>query len=420
MNERDEIGTKLAAARTRLLLEHPFIGALVMHLPLVAADGAWCQTIATDARAFYYNPVFIAGLPLAQTRFVLAHEVLHCALGHLARRSHRQPLRWDVACDHVVNLLLADEGLTPPPGALLNVAYRGLAAEEIYPLIPPDTQERSLDRHVFDAAAHSGQAMVAGGHQTAKWQRALPLRRRIEAAPRATVDSRDDAVLEIAPHGARAPTPPALDERERLLRLWQGRLAVAAQQTRHAGNRGHSFSRAIDQLLEPRLPWRALLARYMMSVARDDYSYERPSRREGAALLPRPRGAEVDLCIALDTSGSINDDELRQFAAEVEVLKGHIRARVTLHACDERLDENGPWHYASWEPLALPQKIGGGGGTSFRPVFEWIADRCLRPDLLLYFTDAQGAFPQDMPDYPVIWLVKGNAIVPWGQRIQLN
>ncbi|MCW8902666.1 DUF2201 family putative metallopeptidase, partial [Sedimenticola sp.] len=54
-----EIETKLSAARTRLILDKPFLGALVLRLPMLKADPAWCQTTATDARAFYYNSEFI-------------------------------------------------------------------------------------------------------------------------------------------------------------------------------------------------------------------------------------------------------------------------------------------------------------------------------------------------------------------------
>ena len=62
----------------------------------------------------------------------------------------------------------------------------------------------------------------------------------------------------------------------------------------------------------------------------------------------------------------------------------------------------------------------GGGGTSFQPVFEWVERTGTRPDLLVYFTDAEGEFPLQEPNFAVIWLVKGQAKVPWGQRIQLN
>ncbi|MCB1876115.1 MAG: hypothetical protein KDH88_09080, partial [Chromatiales bacterium] len=62
----------------------------------------------------------------------------------------------------------------------------------------------------------------------------------------------------------------------------------------------------------------------------------------------------------------------------------------------------------------------GGGGTDFRPVFDWLDEQGQQPQLLVYFTDAQGQFPPHEPNYPVIWLVKGRDSVPWGQRIQLN
>jgi predicted metal-dependent peptidase len=382
-----EIETRLGAARTRLILEKPFIGALVMHLPLVAADASWCESVATDARALYYNPDYIASLTLAETQFVLAHEALHCALGHFARRNHRTRRRWDIATDHAVNLLLLEEGLKPPPGALADPDFRGLAAEEIYPLIPPEAAESTLDRHLFDEP---------GGLQTAP-----------SAAP-----ARPET------HACRA--APAACERERLLRLWQSRVVSIAQQARRTGRLEESWLRRMGGPTRPRLPWRALLARYLACTARDDYSFRRPPRREGQALLPRLASEEVELHLALDTSGSISAEELAEFASEVDALKGQVRARVTLHACDERLDARGPWVFEAWEPIVLPPQLGGGGGTSFVPVFAWLAERGQRPDLLLYFTDAEGEFPRAAPDYPVLWLVKGRRAVPWGERIQLD
>ncbi len=93
---------------------------------------------------------------------------------------------------------------------------------------------------------------------------------------------------------------------------------------------------------------------------------------------------------------------------------------ISLLACDSGLVQGCPWVYEPWEEFKLPNSVHGGGGTDFRPVFEWVARQGQRPELLVYFTDAQGSFPQGEPDYPVIWLVKGRTPVPWGQRIQLN
>jgi predicted metal-dependent peptidase len=280
-----------------------------------------------------------------------------------------------------VNWLLAEDGLKAPPGALLQPEFRGLCAEEIYPLVAADTAETPLDRHLYGEVA-----VAAGG----------------AAAP------------------AASPGKLAAGEEAALARRWQGRMAAAAQQARRAGRLSGSWVRLVDDLIQPRLPWRQLLARYVMSAARDDYSFQQLSRREGEALLPRLASGEVDLHIVLDTSGSIRNDELAQFVAEVDALKGQVSARVTLHACDERLDARGPWRFQPWEPLALPRELGGGGGTRFGPVFDWLSGQCLRPHLLVYFTDAEGEFPPHAPGYPVVWLVKGAGKVPWGERIQLN
>jgi predicted metal-dependent peptidase len=176
----------------------------------------------------------------------------------------------------------------------------------------------------------------------------------------------------------------------------------------------------VDALLSPQLPWRALLARYMMNAARDDYSFQRPSRREGEAFMPRLHSQGVRVAVALDTSGSVTREELQVFLSEIDALKAQVRAEVVLHACDDKLDPAGPWRYALWEAMALPEEVSGGGGTDFRPVFAWLAQEQPAPDLLIWFTDAQGRFPEMEPQCPVVWLVKGKAPVPFGVRIQLN
>jgi predicted metal-dependent peptidase len=178
--------------------------------------------------------------------------------------------------------------------------------------------------------------------------------------------------------------------------------------------------RLARESVSPRLSWRALLARYMCALARNDYSYRRPSRREGDALLPSLAGEGIDIVVALDTSGSLTDADLAEFAAELNALKGELRGRVTLLACDEALDERGPWQFEPWDALRMPPGLRGGGGTRFVPVFEWIERERLRTDVLVYFTDGEGEFPASAPDYPVVWVVKGRAPVPWGDRIQLD
>ncbi len=419
----EDLEEKLCAARTRLILDRPFLGALALRLPLEEARGQWCTTAATDARKLYYNPRYVEALSLGQTQFLLAHLALHCALSHFARRQHRVRRRWDLACDLAINPLLIDEGLSPPPDALVLDDYRGMTAEEIYPLLDEQDETETLDQHVFD------QDSSDGGQQGSPPPEAPPGGQggsggEGEPPPGSQPQAGGGGGGRPEPppdEGSNAPRPLTPDERETLRVQWQQRLAGAAQQAMQAGKLDGAMARLVDHLLQPQLPWRMLLARYFTAAARDDYSYLRPSnRREGDAILPSLRSAQVDVVVAVDTSGSIGREELESFMAEVDALKGQVRAHLTLLACDADLAPECPWEFEPWQEVRLPRELRGGGGTSFVPVFRFVERRGRQPDLLLYFTDAEGEFPKKEPTFPVIWLVKGRGRVPWGQRVQLN
>jgi predicted metal-dependent peptidase len=427
MQDLHALETKLAAARTRLILEKPFLGALVMHLPMKAADPKWCKTTATDARNFYFNPDYIGRLTLEQTQFVLAHEAMHCALSHFNRRNHRQKHRWDVACDYAVNMILDDERMHGPDNALMNAAYRGLTAEEIYPVLHEDPPEETQDMHLFDnepsEGGGEGEQQEKDDAEQGKGQGEKSDSSEGESGskPEQQEQQAGEGSQDSEPQQAsESQIPPPPTDPDKLDEQWKSRLAAAAQGARQAGKLSQSMMRLVDNLLAPQLPWRALLARYMMNAARDDYSFQRTSRREGDALMPRLYSQSVNVIVVLDTSGSVTRDELHEFLSEIDALKTQVRAAVTLHACDDKLDASGPWRYAMWESMVLPVEISGGGGTDFQPVFEWVAKEQLNPDLLVYFTDAEGQFPEREPAYPVAWLVKGKARTPFGIRIQLN
>jgi predicted metal-dependent peptidase len=315
-------------------------------------------------------------------------------------------------------MLLAEEGLKAPHGALLDVRFAAMSAEEIYRLLPPDCGEATLDRHIADAAKPDRSFPAA----TRNWKSGKHAPHGHRSVAGADAGAWDDAGDEGHTHACDETRTPFLlpNERESLARRWEGRVARAEQHARQAGRLSSSCARLVRDALRPQLSWRVLLARYMSALGRNDYSYRRPSRREGDALMPSLASEDIDIVVAIDTSGSLTDADLAEFAAEVNALKGELHGRVTLLACDEALDERGPWRFEPWEPVRMPPDVRGGGGTSFVPVFEWIERERLRTGVLVYFTDAEGEFPKSAPDYPVLWLVKGRAAVPWGERIQLN
>jgi predicted metal-dependent peptidase len=420
------VATKLAAARTKLILDKPFLGALVLRLPMLIADGAWCPTTGTDARNFYYNPSYINSLTLAQTQFMLAHEALHCALSHFARREHRNISRWDLACDFAINPLLVADGLKPPYNAQIMDEYEGMTAEEIYPLIKDNEDNETLDQHLYDqdSQGNSGGDNPDQGQDRKNNPSGGQQQESRESAPEGNGDGQQTGKIEQQPRDEQSPSPPpplTSEERETLEIQWQQRLAGAAQQAMQAGKMDGAMARMVDHLLQPRLPWRMLLSQYMTAVARDDFSYMRPSRRgQDDAILPSLHSAQLDVVIALDTSGSIKSGEIDEFLSEVSALKGQMRARISLIPCDAIIAPGAPWIFEPWEEISFEESIQGGGSTDFRPVFQWLDEQTFQPDLLVYFTDAEGVFPELEPFFPVLWLVKGKQKTPWGQRIQLN
>ncbi len=377
MPQAKDPASRLAQARARLVLDRPFLGSLVLQLPLVEA-GDWCHSTATDARRLYYSPPYIDSLSNAEVQSVLCHEMLHCALLHLMRRGRRSRKRWDVACDYAVNHLLLAEGMVLPQGALHQPLFANMTAEEIYPCLDEMEDQRPQDLHLYNGAPAEADAS--------------------EATPQ-------EASIQ----------PDALAS------TWQARVARALDSARQHGQLSASFARHLSPQLNPRLPWRHLLSRHARQCARDDYSYLRPStRREGPAIYPRLSTRAIDMVAALDVSGSLSESEISEFLDEVSAIKGALRARITLLACDRELQGDRPQVFEPWEPLRMPPSITGGGGTSFFPVFDWVSRQDHPPNLLIYFTDAKGACPKTAPPYPVLWLVKGRGQLPWGERIQLN
>ena len=421
---------KLVAARTRLILDKPFLGALVLRLPLQIANPAWCPTTGTDARKFYYNPEYVQELRTDEAQFVLAHEALHCALSHFARRQHRVKHRWDLACDYAINPILLADGLKPPPGMIMMKEYVGMNAEEIYPLLDDNDMTETLDQHLYDKENDPAE----GGRDTSdnpldnrdkQEEPPPPKDSKSENTPQQGEGSKGSGQQpefdEQSQGGAPPPPPLSQQEAEELSVQWQQRLAGAAQQAQQAGKLSGIMKRLVEELLQPRLPWRTLLAHYMTAVARDDYSYTRPSSRRGnPAIFPTLKSHQINAVVALDVSGSVNDKELQDCLSEINAIKGQVRAAVTLLACDSEIVEGFPRRFEPWEEATLPQAMPGGGSTDFRPVFTWTQQQDQQPDLLVYFTDAQGFFPATPPNFPVIWLVKGKSPVPWGTRVQLN
>jgi predicted metal-dependent peptidase len=245
-----DASTKMAAARTRLILDKPFLGALALRLPLVEAETDWCQSTWSNGQTLYYNRAYIDALSVEQTQFALSREAMHCALLHFYRRGSRARKLWENACDFAVNPLLIEDGLQPTPDTVHLPEFDGMTAEEIYPLLRDNEQQQEQSEN-RDSGQQSEQQQSEGNEPEAQSEQ----QRSAERLPQS--------------------------ETERLAAQWQQRLAAAAQQAMQAGKLSPEMARLVDFFLQPKLPWRSLLAQHLSATARNDYSYTRPSSRRG-------------------------------------------------------------------------------------------------------------------------------------------
>jgi predicted metal-dependent peptidase len=194
-------------------------------------------------------------------------------------------------------------------------------------------------------------------------------------------------------------------------------------------NRGHvpaGIKRMFEEILNPEVPWQDHLRTAVGRVAGSGgRNWSRPNRRfiGRDIYLPSPTGFTAGWVVVWgDTSGSISKKELCAYLAELSAILSDTKPkRLTVLWCDAKI------HYVDEltgvHDLAdiTHRGVGGGGGTSVKPCFDWIRENSHEvPDMFIGFTDCCVDFPTE-PDYPVIWAcVDKEAKPPYGEFIPIN
>ena len=188
-----------------------------------------------------------------------------------------------------------------------------------------------------------------------------------------------------------------------------------------AGRLPGSLARLAESLKEPQLDWRSILRRFIEETVVSDYAWQRPNRRLATLGLYVPTAQKEgmgELVIGTDTSGSIGKKELDAFASEYRMIHEELKPSamhvVYFDAAVQHVDTFGPG-----DEFALNPK--GGGGTDFRPVFEWVAQQETQPKCLIMLTDLYGQHVDTAPDYPVLWVsTSPDMKAPFGETLRLN
>jgi predicted metal-dependent peptidase len=398
----------LVKARLTLLFKHPFFGQLALRLTLTPADPKWCPTAATDGRKFYYNPAFIAQLDGKENVFLVAHELGHCIYEHFMRKGDRDPQLFNIAGDYIINNTL-DTELVKPGGdycrvityvkPFLNHKYDGWTTEEVYDDLKqqkddggsPEKEGDLIDVHIDMSGAGDG-------------------------------DEDGDGVE--APGGlAGKPGPLTEEEKKELANdLKDGLIQAAA--SAGAGNVPADMKRMITDLLEPEMDWREIIRAQVESSLKSNFTFMRPNRKgwHMTAILPgMDRDMQIDVALAIDTSGSISQTMLTEFVSEIAgIMDQYDQYRIRIWQFDTGV--YGYDEFTSDDGRDMTEyAIRGGGGTDFMANWHYMEENEIEPDQFIVFTDGMPYSSWGNPDYCdttfLIHTQYGRPVAPFGDSV---
>jgi predicted metal-dependent peptidase len=390
------------ALTMQMIEHHPFWGYLLLQMQVVF-DASLPTYAATDClRYIWLNPQRTGALSLRQLGFVLVHELAHQLQLTTARAKGRDAMCWHRATDYAINRIVtqiphpsgAGPLYTPVDGALIDRTFGKLTAEGIYERLWRDPARRApASRGARGTGDSETESLMVAGHRV--------------------VDHGGGVDVHLP-----VPFEAAIEEElaERILE------AVAHSDLQQVRGDVPGEARRLVELRTPRVPWRRVLRQFVnASLTRDEYDPRRPNRRwlsEGF-VVPGLSGERVQLVVvALDTSGSMTADQLSEACAEIRMIACEV-ADLRLVVADAAVQE-----VVALDDLETwfgHRRAAGGGGTDHRPVFAWIQEQRLHPDLFVGLTDLESQFPEQAPGYPVLWVTpRRHGTAPWGHVVEVG
>jgi len=374
---------KVSRAKSRLMLEHPYFGTIASALRLQHSDSV--ESFLSDGVQLQYNEAYFEEASLEEVEFALANGAMHTVLGHRSRAGEREGRLWQLATDYTINAMLVRNGLQLPERANYQQRFEGMYAEEVYALLQSErnddlwADEEREEKEPHDTANESTEKTSGSQH---------------------------------AGEREREDTPaPADDMEEYYEQLFQ--------KLKRQGELPRDLKFVVPHYFSHRIDWRELLFRHIASYAKSTYAFMPPNMKYlyRGIYLPSLSSDLLRIVIAVDTSGSIDEKLLALFLAEVtSIMQNYPNYEIDLISADAKVQQHRT--FLPSEPLSYELK--GGGGTNFRPVFEYVERHISHPTLLLYFTDGQGSFPETEPGYDVIWVMPASGTVPFGEVISLQ
>ncbi len=443
----------LSNARRALLLRYPFIGSLLMRMDIVPVRDIRVRTACTDGTKVYFDIDFLGNLTSEEQIFVLGHEVYHCVLSHLVRLQSRDPQLFNIATDKEVNNLLRQDGLTPPVNLLFPEGDEvGKNAEMIYELLLKKMKKQAKNSNSKDkndgssnGSSSYGDSSSSGNGNSSSSSKSKKLSGQFD---RHQYRNHEDQVKdgtgndEEGSGSSNAVTDkwgevgfdkdysPSIPK-DFADKMREAVISSAQQVERQQGHLPAHIASIVKGLMKPEIKWQELLAQFVTKCIGCGRKWLPPNRRYvyKNAYLPSRRSEKIKGTVVFDTSGSCQGD-LKKFLTELVGLVNSfgdyelniIMADAAVDSCE---------HYDSSEnPLivdgdgAVEWVFSGGGGTSFKPAFDYILDNGIETDFVIYLTDGFGdCYSKNPLGVPTLWLLTKDGskdFCNWGEKIKFQ
>ena len=409
--------------RTAMLLHTPFFASLLLDM-MTTKVGKFpgIDTAATNGKIIWFDEDFLASLDLPEAVFLCCHEISHGMWMHMERGRkwmdlglHGQPFNaglYNIAADFVINdmLVKSQVGRMPKQG-LIDRKYTGdMLVEDVYKDLlskqpPPPPQ----------GGQGSGPPQPGSGQGKPDDGKGNP-----------PPEGSDGGVPSKEGSGGKTPLDTHVYEPAQVAEAEMKRaIATAVQQAKAMGKMPAQLERWVEETLRPQVNWKEKLRLMVTRLAtRDSTTWTSPHRRRLVSqkiYLPSYTGFGAGEMVGVtDTSGSMGAKEFDASWAEFSDIIMNCRPeRMWLMACDAKV--HNVHELASYHDIyAERPEMRGGGGTNFCPAFEEVTERGIVPAVLVFFTDGYGTFPDEAPDYPVIWVMTTDVVAPFGETIKVE
>lgn len=195
-----------------------------------------------------------------------------------------------------------------------------------------------------------------------------------------------------------------------------------------AGRLGVDLPRAITEMLEPQVDWRREFADFVSSTCKgkDEYTWRRFNRRmlPNDMYLPTVENETIgEIIVGIDTSGSIGQEQLNEFATELVSIAEAVQPEAIRILWWDTKVHGEQLFTENYEQIGSLLKPLGGGGTRVSSVSEYINKKKIKAECVVVFTD--GYLENDVVwniNSPTLWLVTENKgwIPPAGKVVFVN